>query len=137
MSVEFVDTNVLMYAQSTGAGRKYRQAVELIARLGEESSAAISIQVLIEFFSVATKKLRISSPDAEAVMREWSSWMTIHRPDPTDILRAAGLQREFQISWWDALILNSAIELGCSTLWTEDLNHGQRYSTLTARNPFA
>ena len=54
-----------------------------------------------------------------------------------DILRAAGLQREFQISWWDALILNSAIELGCSTLWTEDLNHGQRYSTLTVRNPFA
>jgi predicted nucleic acid-binding protein len=137
MTVEFVDTNVLMYAQNTGAGLKHRQAIELVTRLAEESTAAISIQVLIEFYSVAIKRLRIGSTDAEAVIRDWTSWMTIHRPDSWDVVRAAGLQRQFQISWWDALILNSALELGCTTLWTEDFNHGQRYSTLTARNPFA
>jgi predicted nucleic acid-binding protein len=46
------------------------------------------------------------------------------------------LQRKYKIQWWDALILNSAIEMGCSILWTEDFNNGQRYESVTARNPF-
>jgi predicted nucleic acid-binding protein len=136
MSVEFVDTNVLVYAHDPDMGLKQDRAIELMARLAENSTGAVSTQVLVEFYSAATRKLRMSSEEAEAVIRDFGLWK-IHRPDHGDIVSAAAVHRRYQISWFDALILNSALELGCSTLWTEDLNHGQRYSTLTARNPFA
>jgi predicted nucleic acid-binding protein len=138
MSAEFVDTNILIYAHEPDMGPKQARAIELLARLAEGSSGALSMQVLIEFYSAATRKLAISSPAAEEIVLDLNSWMTIHRPEPADIIRAAGLQRRYHIAWFDALILNSALQLGCTTLWmTEDLNHGQRYSTVVARNPFA
>jgi predicted nucleic acid-binding protein len=137
MSAEFVDTNILIYAYDSTAGDKQHQAIELIARLAEDDAAAISTQVLIEFYSAIGKKFRDRDIDPDSLTQNWIRWMKVHRLDVTDIFRAAGLQRKFQISWFDALILNSALELGCSTLWTEDFNHGQRYSSLTVRNPFA
>jgi len=135
MSVEFVDTNVIVYASSQTTGKKHDQAVTLLGRLLDERSGAVSTQVLIEFYAAATRKLAMTSQEAEAHLADFAQW-TIHRPDHADLLRAAGLQRRHKISWWDALIVNSAIELECSTLWTEDLAHGQRFGSLTVRNPF-
>jgi predicted nucleic acid-binding protein len=40
------------------------------------------------------------------------------------------------MSWWDALVVNSAVELGCSVFWNDDLTDGQRYGSVTVRNPF-
>ena len=57
MSVEFIDTNVLVYAHEGGAGAKHGRAVDLLAHLFEDASGALSIQVLSEFYSAATKKL--------------------------------------------------------------------------------
>lgn len=135
MSAEFIDTNVLIYAHDGGAGRKHTQAVELLSRLFDEAAGGLSIQVLSEFYSAATRKLGIKSSEAEEVIRDLGGW-TIHRPGHADLLRAAQLHRRHKIAWWDALILNSAIELECSVLWTEDLADGQRYGSLTVRNPF-
>jgi predicted nucleic acid-binding protein len=135
MSVEFIDTNVLIYAHDGGAGARHERAVDLLARLFEDSSGALSIQVLSEFYAAATKKLAMKSQEAEDVINDLAAW-TIHRPGHADLLRAAGLHRRYKIAWWDALIVNSAIELGCSVLWTEDLADGQRYGAVTARNPF-
>jgi predicted nucleic acid-binding protein len=59
-----------------------------------------------------------------------------HCPDHADVVRAVELRQRYKISWWDALVVNSANELGCEVLWTEDLNHGQRYGVVTVRNPF-
>jgi predicted nucleic acid-binding protein len=135
MSVEFVDTNVLVYAHDGGAAAKHTQAVELLTRLLEEDGGALSIQVLSEFYSVATRKLGIRSDEATEVIRDLGGW-TIHRPGHADLLKAAQLQRRHKIAWWDALIIQSAIELGCTVLWTEDLADGRRYGSVTARNPF-
>lgn len=135
MSVEFVDTNVLLYAHDRGAGTKHARSVELLERLFEDGSGVLSVQVLSEFYAAATKKLAMKSEQAEAVISYLGDW-TIHRPGRDDVLRAAQLHRRHKVAWWDAMILNSAIEAGCSVLWTEDLNHGQRYGTVTVRNPF-
>jgi predicted nucleic acid-binding protein len=136
MSVEFVDTNVFVYAHERGAGLKHDQAVELLTRLFEEQAGAVSIQVLSEFYITATKKLGMKSEEAEEAIADLGPW-TIHRPSHDDLLRACSLHRRHKVSWWDALIINSAIELGCGVLWTEDLAAGQRYGALTVRNPFA
>ena len=98
-------------------------------------AGALSLQVLCEFYAAATKKLSMSGPEAAAVLSDLANW-SIHRPAHADLLQAARLQRRYQIGWWDALIIQSAIDLDCSLLWTEDLNHGQRYGAVTARNPF-
>jgi predicted nucleic acid-binding protein len=135
MSAEFIDTNVLVYAHDGGAGAKHTQAVELLARLFDEDGGALSIQVLSEFYSVATRKLGIRSDEAEEVIRDLGA-LNIHRPRHADLLKAAQLHRRHKISWWDALILQSANELGCTVLWTEDLADGRRYGAVTVRNPF-
>jgi len=135
MSVEFIDTNVLVYAHEGGAGAKHDRAVDLLARLFEDANGALSIQVLSEFYSVATKKLAMKSEETEEVISDLGAWI-VHRPGHADLLKASRLHRRYKISWWDALVLNSAIEVGCSVLWTEDLADGQRYGSVVVRNPF-
>ena len=135
MSVEFVDANILIYANDGGAGAKHVKAVELLERLFAEGAGALSIQVLAEFYSVATRKLSRTSAEAEAVIRDLGGWI-IHRPAHADLLKAAQLHRRYKLAWWDALILTSAIELGCAVLWTEDFSDGQRFGGVTVRNPF-
>lgn len=136
MSVEFVDTNILVYAHEGGAGQKHRRAVDLLTRLFEEQRGAVSVQVLTEFYVTATKKLGMKSQEAEEVIADLGTW-TIHRPGHEDVLRASGIHRAHKVSWWDALIINSAIELGCDVLWSEDLNTGRRFGTTTVQNPLA
>lgn len=136
MAVEFVDTNVLVYAHDGGAGKKHLKSVELLARLFEETNGALSIQVLSEFYNAATRKLSMKSAEAEAAISDLGGWL-IHRPGHSDVLRACQLHRRYKLSWWDAMVLNSAMEVGCSILWTEDFNNGQRYGQVTIRNPFA
>lgn len=136
MSVEFVDTNIFLYAHDRSAGKKHRLSAELLGRLFESGSGAISIQVLSEFYAAATKKLTMASLEAEEILADLADWV-IHVPHHADLIRAARLQRRYKMSWWDALIVNSAIVLDCVTLWSEDLSHGQRFGPLTVRNPFA
>jgi predicted nucleic acid-binding protein len=135
MNVEFVDTNILVYAHDADAGARHSRAVDLLTRLGQDEAGALSIQVLLEFYSAATRKLFMDSDEAEAVISDLADWTT-HRPGHADVLRAIELHQRYKLQWWDALILNSAIQLNCSILWTEDLNHGQKYETVTVRNPF-
>jgi predicted nucleic acid-binding protein len=135
MSVEFVDTNVLIYAHDGGAGSKHERSVELLERLSEEGNGALSVQVLAEFYSAATRKLGRKSEEAEAAIADLGVW-AIHRPGHESLLRACRLQRRHKIAWWDALVVNSAIEMESGVLWSEDLNDGQRYGSVTVRNPF-
>jgi predicted nucleic acid-binding protein len=136
MSAEFVDTNILVYAHDSSAGQRHEVSSALLERLIRSRAGAISTQVLTEFYSVATRKLRFSSKEVEEIVFDFGSWL-LHCPTHASILQAVSIQRRFQINWWDALIVNSAVELDCSTLWTEDLHDGQQFSTVTARNPFA
>ena len=134
-SAEFIDTNVLLYAHDAGDLDKHRTAVELIARLSNVEIGALSIQVLSEFYWNATRKLGISTEEAEQIVGDFRLW-TIHRPTHFDLLQAARLQRRHGIAWWDALVVQSASELGCQVLWTEDLTHGHKYGGVTVKNPF-
>jgi len=132
---EFVDTNVLLYAYEGGAVRKQRISIELIDRLWEEREGILSIQVLSEFYSNATRKLRMPAASAEEVVRDFSAWR-LHRPDHDSILSAIRLEQRYKLAWYDAMILNSAMESGCSILWTEDFQDGQQFGDLVIRNPY-
>jgi predicted nucleic acid-binding protein len=135
MSVEFVDTNVLVYGHDPEAGRKFEQASALLGRLFAERTGALSTQVIVEFFSACAKKKALPADMAEGIVQDLAGW-ALHRPEHSDLIAAWRLHQRYQISWWDALILRSAERMGAHILWTEDLNHGQQYGPVTVRNPF-
>jgi predicted nucleic acid-binding protein len=62
-------------------------------------------------------------------------WL-IHRPGHADLIRAARIHRRYSLCWWDALVVNSAMEIGAGILWSDDLADGQRYGVTAVRNPF-
>jgi predicted nucleic acid-binding protein len=93
-----------------------------------------SIQVLVELYA-ATSRRGMKIHDIEATISGLEIW-NIHRPGHADVVNSIGLMHRYKISWWDALVVNSANALGCKALWTEDLNDGQRYGAVTVRNPF-
>src|SRR5689334_10389852 len=107
MSVEFVDTNVLVYAFDSRAGRKQVTAARLLERLAEARTGSLSIQVLSEFYSAATRKLQITPATAEEAIADFASW-SIHSLSLSDLLNASRLHRRHQIAWWDALLITSA-----------------------------
>lgn len=133
--LEFVDTNVLIYAHDQSAGKKRVAAEQLLARLWDQANGCLSLQVLVEFYSAATAKLSLPGKLAEDIITDLSGW-TIHRLSYDDVIAASQMHRRHKLHWRDALMLQSALAMGCSILWTEDLSHGQTFGSLTIRNPF-
>lgn len=136
-SLEFVDTNVLLYAYDLSAGARHERAAELVGALGAERLGALSIQVLQEFYVNATCKVAAPlDPDAAmARVRVLSRWL-VHAPQAADVVGAAQLAQTSRLSFWDAMIVQSAAALGCTTIWSEDLNDGQVIAGVLVRNPF-
>lgn len=135
--LQFVDTNILIYAHDRSAGLKHERAGSLLKTLWEERTGCLSIQVFQEFYVNVTRKVaKPLSPDVTAqIIADLSVW-PVHRADVSDVLEAIRLQTRLQLSFWDAMILTSARRLGCATLWSEDLSHGQQYEDVTVINPF-
>jgi len=134
---QFIDTNILIYAHDLSAGRKHQMAKKLVADLWDSARGCLSVQVLQEFYVTITEEVTRPIPDdaAMGIISDLSKW-TIHAPDADDVLEAIRLRRLHLLSFLDALILCSAEKLGCSILWTEDLNHGQMFGRVQALNPF-
>jgi len=133
----FVDTNILLYAYDDSAGPKRDQARALLEQLWEKRQGYLSIQVLQEFFVNATRKITkpLSAETAKEIVTDLSHWHT-HVPAADDVLAAIGIRQRAGISFWDAMIVHSASELGCDVLYSEDLNVGQDYSGVRVENPF-
>ena len=132
---EFVDTNVFIYAFDQSAGRKRDAAVALLERLWSGHEGCVSLQVLQEFYVTSTRKLSMPPPAALTQVERLGKWI-VHRPDLDDVTAAIRFHQSGNISFWDALIVRSALRLGCEVLWSEDLADGARWETLTVRNPF-
>ena len=135
--LQFVDTNILIYAYDRSAGEKHDRARDLIRELWQSGSGCLSIQVLQEFYVNVTQKIaKPLAPDVAArIIADLAVWQ-IHRPGIDDVLDAIHLQGRYQISFWDAMIVASAIQLGCRRIWSENLSSGQAYGTVTVTSPF-
>jgi len=136
---QFIDTNILIYAHDSSAGAKHTQAKELLQRLWETEEGCLSIQVLQEFYVTAATR-KISQPlkpeQASEIIAAVGTWR-VHQPTVEDIQEAIVIQERYQISFWDSMIIRSAICLDCHLLWSEDLNAGQQYERVQVLNPFS
>lgn len=131
----FLDTNILLYACSADPADTGKQA--RASSLILETRFALSAQVLQEFIANALKKksLGIGDQAMEATL-ELAGHVPVLPVSLELVLYAVTLRRRHTISQWDATILAAAIELGCHTPYTEDLNHGQVYDGVRVLNPF-
>ena len=134
---QFVDTNIIIYAFDISTGEKHQKALTLVQNLWENENGCISIQVLQEFYVNATKMApnTLDPSKAATTIRDLCNWK-VHRPAAEDVLAAITIQQKYHISFWDALIIRSAQETNCETVWSEDLSHGQNYDGVRVVNPF-
>ena len=136
-SREFVDTNVLVYAHDVTAGAKHDRARALLEELWNTRRGCVSVQVLQEFFVTTTRKIPkpLDTLGAARIIEDLAHWH-VHAPAVADVLAAVDVHRQTGVSFWDAMILRSARELGCDLVHSEDLDSGQEYAGVEVRNPF-
>ncbi len=133
----FFDTNILVYLFDSDAGNKKEEACAFFKREAFAGRALLSTQVLQEFYVVVTRKLQkpLEPEVAESIIRDLSS-LPVVTINSYDILSAIGRSRNMRLSFWDALIIESAIKGGATEIVTEDLQHGQIIDGLQIENPF-
>ena len=119
------------------AGSKHDQARALVEQLWRSRAGCLSVQVRREFFVTVTRKIAnpVGAETAKAIVADLSRWY-LHVPAADDVLAAIGIRQRTGISFWDAMIVRSAAEIGCTVLYSEDLNADQEYSGVRVENPF-
>jgi predicted nucleic acid-binding protein len=135
-----VDTNVLVYAFDIDEPAKRAKASELITRLVQTGESVLLWQVACEFIAAMRRwqaKGRVSAEDVGAYAGEMLSYFPLMLPVAGVIPRSFELSARFSLSHWDSLLAAAAIEAGVDTLYTEDLQAGATYETLSIVNPFA
>ncbi len=131
----FLDANILLYACSSADADapKQKRADDLI----QNTRFGLSAQVLQEFIANALRKKTFGITESQI-----DAALTLAAGVPVVpvtlelILVGTTLRRRYPISHWDSTILAAALELGCHTLYSEDLHHGQDYGGVRVVNPF-
>lgn len=133
----FIDTNVLLYAKDRTSPLKLKAATQWLKALLDTNAAVLSAQSLREYYVNALRSDR--SAGAVAALRAYVAALDDIVPDQlrADHLALAWeLQDRHRLSFWDALLLASALAADCTIFLSEDLNAGQQIETLTIVNPF-
>lgn len=131
----FIDTNVVLYLYSEDEPEK-RAAAAAVVRGGER--VWISTQVLSEMANVLRRKFKLDYPDIAAAVAEIGAACNVHVVTSNTVMLALSLGERYRHSYFDSLILAAALECGCDTLASEDMQNGLVVeSMLTVRNPFA
>lgn len=133
----FLDTNILVYACDNSAGKKHAISRKIVEDCWANGNGCLSLQVLQEFYVTVTHK--ITSPmdyrTARQIVADLATWR-LHSPEASDLLQAIDFQHNYQLSFWDAMVVQSAARLGCKQIFSEDLSHGQNYGGVKVINPF-
>ena len=129
----FVDSNILIYAISKSPGEKDKasKANELLNAV----DLALSVQVLQEFYVQATRAQRLSHERATLLVKSFCRY-PVQEMTLSLVEAALRTTERFQISYWDAAIIEAARSLGCREVLSEDLNDGQDFGGVRVVNPF-
>ena len=138
MKRHFLDTNVLLYAFDAGA-RKRARAQAMIEHALETREGVISSQVVQEFLNVATRKFArpMTHDEAARYFDEVLEPLCSIWTDADLYRRALAVRSRFGFSFYDSLIVAAAQAADCKTLYSEDLQAGQKLDGLVIVNPFS
>ena len=135
--IAFVDTNVLVYAFAPDDPRRSPIAARLLEQLMGDHQFRTSTQVLQELFVTLTRKgPRPMRPERAIHFMDQVAAFPVVTADYKMIREAAALSAEDMLSFWDGLIIVSAVRSGAQILYSEDLQHGRAIRGLKILNPF-
>lgn len=131
----FVDTNILYYALTHRDDPRHARARERVAALWTTpGTAAVSVQVLQELHVNLVRKALLPIAASIDVVSPYLAWTVVDN-DRALLSAAFALQARVSLSFWDTLILAAAQRAGARELWSEDLQAGQSFDTVTIVNP--
>ena len=131
----FIDTNVLVYADSGDEPVKQRIALTLLNQLRLNQKGVLSTQVLTEYCNVALNKLKLPHADIREQMQFWQQYEVV-QVTPDIIHAGLDLHQTRSIGYFDALIVSAAKTSGCTVLYSEDMNAGEMVNGVRIVNPF-
>ena len=137
MSVErfTLDTNILVYAVDAREGRKRDFATHIIeAAVGLD--CPLALQVVGEFYAAATTKLKLDAKDAAARATQLIAGFETFSYSVHAVRAALEETPKGRFSYWDSVLLASAAEAGCTTIFSEDMADGARFGSIAVANPF-
>ena len=132
----FVDTNILIYAYDTEAGNKHESCKSIIRELWNDGNGVISTQVMQEFYVNVTRKIpkTLSFEQAQRILTQYEAWQ-VETIDAPLVNFASKIQERNQLSFWDSLIIATAVQGNVKILYSEDLNVGQIIEGIEIVNP--
>ena len=135
-ALEFLDTNLLVYAYDRSEPRKQQIAQGLVRRAVAGEIAASS-QVLGEFAATLLHKLSPpATPEDLTALLDALGPIKLVPIDGHVVLRAVQARAQYGVYFYDGMILATAERGGCQRIWSEDLNAGQQYFGCVVENPF-
>jgi len=136
VTVQFVDTNVLLYAISRDPAEAEKQAIA--TQLLDRTDIALSTQVLQEFFVQATRPTRSDPLTHEQAAGLVEAFRRFAIQDITmPVVRASlALKARYRLSYWDCAIVEAARAIGAEVVWSEDMSDGQNLEGIVIKNPF-
>ena len=135
MSKIFIDTNILIYTVDKKDQEKLKKSREFVKKISSNHSPVISTQVLQEFYTASTAKLKLEKIFIKNIVHSYQN-MEVVTIDPQIIEQAIDISIIFQLSFWDSLIVAAAEQAKCEFLISEDLNNGQNIRGIKIINPF-
>ena len=137
-AVDFLDSNVVVYAFDAAGGDKSAIANRILGDALRQGNAIISFQVVQETLHVIGRKFsRVANPtDRQIALEKVLVPLWRIHPSPALYMRGLSIQERCGFSFYDSLIVAAALEGGCTRLLSEDLQHGQQIDGLRVENPF-
>ncbi len=129
----FIDSNICIYCYSDDELEKSEIARKIIIK----NNSFTSIQVLKELSNTLIKKFKLDFKNIENIIKEQIELNNVYLNNETDILNALKISNKYQFSFYDSLIISSAISTNSNILYSEDMQHNQMIeSKLKIINPF-
>lgn len=139
MSAEcFLDTNLFIYQLEALDEHRFSIANRIIRQGVETGNACISFQVVQECLNTVLRKAEVPL-DTDQTRDYLETVLAPLFQVPASIglyQRALDLKARYRYGFYDSLIIAAALSAGCTTLYSEDLQHGQQIESLVIRNPF-
>ena len=134
----FLDTNLFVSSLDARSPTKARRATQLIRRAIGTRNGVVSYQVVQEFFNVAFRRFAppMTLEEAEQYLAAVFRPLLAVQASYALYAEALHLRHRYRISWYDSLIVAAAVEAECKILYSEDLNHGQKFGPLQVQDPF-
>jgi len=130
-----LDTNILVYAVDAREGYKRELAIRIIEAAGG-LDCPLALQAVGEFYMAATRKLKLGAKDAAARATQLIAGFDTFGYSVHAVRAALEEDPRGRFSYWDGVLLASAAEAGCTTLFSEDLADGARFGSIVVANPF-